>query len=267
MRLRIASATALLVALAACGENEPAPEPSAEIAPPAGQSIPSFAPEVIAPVANQTPPTAAPTPSARSSAPEPAEQPTVQDAPPPPPPEAPPAAAIWNGDAGAQTITWDDLLPPGEEEELTKLYNEFYANLDKMMLGQQMQLTAPGRVQNLDVIEGSSLDYMPQIGTFNTVASLNNAQIKLPGFIVPLDFRKDHTYTEFLLVPYFGACLHTPPPPPNQIVFVKTSTPVVVKDIWSPVWVEGLMKAQRHENDVGNAAYSLTLVKLSPYET
>lgn len=74
-------------------------------------------------------------------------------------------------------------------------------------------------------------------------------------------------YREFLLVPYFGACLHTPPPPPNQIVYVRTETPVTVTDIWSPVWVEGKMHTQRHENDVGSAAYTLSLSKMTPYDS
>src|SRR5690606_3286544 len=103
-------------------------------------------------------------------------------------------------------------------------------------------------------------------GTFNTVAALNNLDVRIPGFIVPLDFRADKKYREFLLVPYFGACLHTPPPPPNQIVYVRTGEPVTITDIWSPVWVEGVMKTQRHENDIGSAAYTLSLKKLSLYE-
>lgn len=175
---------------------------------------------------------------------------------------------VWNPDRSIEVLTWEDLLPEGEEEELAKLYDEFYSNLDKMILGQQFQLTAPSGSQDVNrITEGSSLDYMPQLGTFNTVADLNNLTVRLPGFIVPLDFRSDKKYREFLLVPYFGACLHTPPPPPNQIVYVRTETPVTVADIWSPVWVEGKMHTQRHENDVGSAAYTLSLSKMTPYDS
>lgn len=181
--------------------------------------------------------------------------------------EAAPQAA-WNPDGSIEVLTWEDLLPEGEEEELAKLYDEFYSNLDRMILGQQFQLTAPSSSQDLNAItEGSSLDYMPQLGTFNTVTDLNNLTVRLPGFIVPLGFRSDKKYREFLLVPYFGACLHTPPPPPNQIVYVRTETPVTVADIWSPVWVGGRMQTQRHENDVGSAAYTLTLSKMTPYDS
>ena len=52
---------------------------------------------------------------------------------------------------------------------------------------------------------------------------LDGKQVKIPGFIVPLDVAKDGTVSEFFLVPYFGACIHVPPPPPNQIVYVTTS--------------------------------------------
>ncbi len=179
-----------------------------------------------------------------------------------------PRKPVWNPDGSIEVLTWDDLMPEGEEEELAKLYDEFYSNLDKMVLGRQFQLNAPSGTQDLTaIIEGSSLDYMPQLGTFNTVADLNNLNVKLPGFVVPLDFRSDKTYREFLLVPYFGACLHTPPPPPNQIVFVRAKEPVTIADLWSPVWVEGQLQTQRHENDVGSAAYTLTLSRMTPYES
>ncbi len=49
---------------------------------------------------------------------------------------------------------------------------------------------------------------------------LNGSKVKIPGFVIPLE-GDDKAVTEFLLVPYFGACIHVPPPPPNQIIYVK----------------------------------------------
>jgi len=62
--------------------------------------------------------------------------------------------------------------------------------------------------------------------------------VRMPGYILPLEFSgKD--VTEFLLVPYVGACIHTPPPPPNQIVHVKADKPVANVTVFSAVWVTG----------------------------
>jgi hypothetical protein len=60
-----------------------------------------------------------------------------------------------------------------------------------------------------------------QAGSSKTNSKLNQLRVKIPGFIVPLDNRPDGRVQEFFLVPYFGACIHVPPPPPNQIVYVK----------------------------------------------
>jgi len=114
--------------------------------------------------------------------------------------------------------------------------------------------------------EGSAQDFMPQLGTFATVPELEGRNIRIPAYIVPIEFSDDHFYKEFLLVPYMGACIHTPPPPPNQIIYVKTDKPVRIDDIWAPVYADGILKTQKHENDVGNAAYTMALSKLEPYK-
>jgi hypothetical protein len=107
---------------------------------------------------------------------------------------------------------------------------------------------------------------MDQIGTFNVVEELDGLNIRLPGYVVPLDFSADGVYREFLLVPYFGACLHTPPPPPNQIVYVKASPAAKVGSIYEPVWVEGIMKTGKFTSETGNSAYELTLSNIEAYE-
>jgi hypothetical protein len=209
-------------------------------------------------------PAAAPADIAAEPAPaSPPQQADAADAEPPAP-----EPVIGNG---VRILTWEELMPPGEEEALNREIQLYYQNLDNRLMsggGRQMQLTATQDVAGLGSIdEGSAMDTMPQLGTFNTVDALNAVRIRMPGYVVPLEFASDHRYREFLLVPYFGACLHTPPPPPNQIVYVKTAKPVTIDDIWAPVWAEGEMATTRKDNDLGNAAYTLTLDKLSPYES
>lgn len=73
-------------------------------------------------------------------------------------------------------------------------------------------------------------------------AELDGQNVRMPGYILPLEFSgKD--ITEFLLVPYVGACIHTPPPPPNQIVHVKSDKPIANVTVFSPVWVTGRLSA------------------------
>ena len=116
-----------------------------------------------------------------------------------------------------------------------------------------------------EIEEGSAQDYMPQFGTFDAVNDLDGQLIRIPGYVVPFEFASDDKYSEFLFVPYMGACLHTPPPPPNQVIFVRAEKKVRVKDIWAAYWLEGDLQVERNMNDLGNAAYSLDLTGLELY--
>ena len=67
-------------------------------------------------------------------------------------------------------------------------------------------------------------------------------------------------------MPYFGACIHVPPPPAKQIVYGKVSEANSLKRMWEPVWVTGTIKTQAHLNDLGDAAYTLEASRVEPYE-
>ncbi|MGO1245967.1 MAG: DUF3299 domain-containing protein [Oceanisphaera sp.] len=97
------------------------------------------------------------------------------------------------------------------------------------------------------------------------VPSLNGQQVRLPGFVVPLE-GDSHEITAFLLVPYFGACIHVPPPPTNQIVYVEYPAGAQVDDLWDAVWVTGTLHTTAASHDMGNTAYSLTGTSVIPYE-
>lgn len=158
--------------------------------------------------------------------------------PPPPGPNLPDP-----DENGIITINWDDLLPEGEMERIEELY------------------AASAVMTQMDHFGGQ----MPQIGTFNVEPALIGQTVRMPGYILPLDYQPGGDITEFLLVPYFGACVHTPPPPPNQIVYVTSEEPVRVERLWAAVWVTGVMTADRHMNDLGDAAYTMQLIGHEPY--
>lgn len=94
-------------------------------------------------------------------------------------------------------------------------------------------------------------------------ASLNGTRIKIPGFIVPLDGERGKL-REFLLVPYFGGCIHTPPPPANQIIAVVLDKPAKIQ-MMDAVWVSGVLETTRSDTSMGSAGYRLKGMKVETY--
>ena len=82
--------------------------------------------------------------------------------------------------------------------------------------------------------------------------ALDGTQVRIPGYVLPLEF-EGTSVKEFLLVPYVGACIHVPPPPPNQMVFVIARASFEAEGLFAPVWVEGTLST-------GGGSYDLTLV-------
>ena len=96
---------------------------------------------------------------------------------------------------------------------------------------------------------------------------LSGQMVKIPGFIVPLDHVDGKILSSLrsLLVPYFGACIHVPPPPANQIVHVKFAEPIEIGSIWDPVWVTGKLGLERYASDVAEAGYSMEGQRIKEY--
>lgn len=97
------------------------------------------------------------------------------------------------------------------------------------------------------------------------VDAYDGKQVKIPGFVVPLE-GDDRLTTEFLLVPYFGACIHVPPPPPNQIVYVKFSEGVPIENLYDAIWVVGTLSTKGWTGDIATVGYSLQGVTVEPFE-
>lgn len=105
-----------------------------------------------------------------------------------------------------------------------------------------------------------------QVMDFSVNKELDGANVKLPGFIVPLDIGKDGLVSEFFLVPYFGACIHVPPPPPNQIVYVRMNKGIALDSIYEAYWITGKMRLQNKSTRLGAAAYQLAGEKVEIYK-
>lgn len=90
-----------------------------------------------------------------------------------------------------------------------------------------------------------------------TVPTMNGKQIRLGGYPVPLESDAKGSSTLFFLVPYPGACIHVPPPPPNQLVLVRYPKGLKIADIYTPLWVSGRLSVETVNNDLADAAYAL----------
>ncbi|GEA59340.1 DUF3299 domain-containing protein [Vibrio comitans] len=80
-------------------------------------------------------------------------------------------------------------------------------------------------------------------------STLLGEKVKIAGYLIPLDLNGGRS-TEFLLVPTAGACIHTPPPPMNQIVLVQFDQGFKITDLYTPVWVHGQLSTQRSKQNV-----------------
>ena len=160
----------------------------------------------------------------------------------------------------AQVITWDSLLPSTQplEDPFKDLTDEQLYDLESIVYFREIdgkrgaispedtkeviELTANLKSANLDVDDLLSTysQYLAEIERLNglVVNELNGRFIRLAGYVLPLEF-SDKGVDEFLLVPYVGACIHVPPPPPNQIVYVRTKHTIMADDLYRPVWVTG----------------------------
>lgn len=145
-------------------------------------------------------------------------------------------------------ISWDDLIPADWHPE------QFLADLK---LG-ELQDSDPRAIEAMQKMR-EEWDRAPLVERFN------GQRIRIPGFIVPLE-TDGKMIREFLLVPYFGACVHVPPPPANQLIHVMPDQPVTAKLNMMPVWVNGVINVARFESDLGNAGYQLRAIKVEEYK-
>lgn len=115
--------------------------------------------------------------------------------------------------------------------------------------------------------EDESFEYyfMPPPAPMGVVEELDGVNVKLPGFIVPLELDGEGKVSEFLLVPYFGACIHYPPPPPNQMVYISTDDPIDMEMTWAPIWVTGELDVDTRNHEYGAAEYAIAAQTIEEY--
>lgn len=163
----------------------------------------------------------------------------------------PPAKAAGDGRKGYQEVKWSALVPKGWNP--AKAFKEI--NFDKLRDGDPRAMEVLERMK--DIWDAAPVE-----------SAWNGQRIRISGFAVPLE-RNRELVTEFLLVPYFGACIHTPPPPANQIIHVYLAKPGRKMQTFDTLWVAGVLETthSRAENEmgIGNAGYRMKAESVEPY--
>lgn len=108
--------------------------------------------------------------------------------------------------------------------------------------------------------------FMPEpFQSFKTIPELDGQEVRIPGFVVPIETDAEGNLTEFFLVPYFGACIHLPPPPANQIIYGRLKEPIPMINIWDAFWMEGQLNIENIENQTAASAYTMDVSTLELY--
>lgn len=157
--------------------------------------------------------------------------------------------SVASNPAAVKEFTWDDLIPADYRPDAV------FAQMDVNSL----QDGDPKAAEAMEKLRALWKDAP-------VVKELDGRKIKLGGFAVPLDGDGKIT-TEFLLVPYYGACIHVPPPPANQAILITLDKPQdIIKQPFDAVWVEGVIKIERFSNELADAGYAMKNAVVTPYE-
>jgi hypothetical protein len=159
-------------------------------------------------------------------------------------------AGLWAASSEPTAIRWEELIPSGWKPD-PKL----------QLLANQAFLLQDG--------SDKANEYMNKLreewDRAPVVDKYNQQFVKIPGYVVSLGGERE-AIKEFLLVPYFGACIHTPPPPANQIIHVQSGKKWAGIQSMDPVWVEGILQTQRQDTTMGSSGYALKASKVTLYK-
>ena len=162
--------------------------------------------------------------------------------------------------ADYEEIDWVALMP---EDDLSALLNrpEFLNDIADGSAADSIDDFASKQLE-----DEQAQRYQQALVSTRVIEAFDGKAIRIPGFIVPLEQNDEQKATAFFVVPYFGACLHMPPPPPNQILYVEYKEGIAVENLYDPYWFEGTVKIDNHESALGTSAYSLVLDSFALYE-
>jgi len=157
------------------------------------------------------------------------------------------------------TTQWVDLMP---KEVADALYNPPEVLLD---IPEELESKiSKGVLETLLMAKDSK--YQEALTSTKVIKKLNNQNIQIPGFVVPVEINEVGMTTGFFIVPYFGACLHYPPPPPNQTIYAEYSKGFDIREIYRPFVFKGKITITTNKNKIAESAYHLETDLISVFE-
>ena len=148
------------------------------------------------------------------------------------------SAAAADSSDSPREILWDQLVPEGWDPYA--LFDEL-SDEEYVALSDEEYFALREKAQEM-------LDKAP------VVKELDGQTVRIPGYVLPLEY-KGTQIREFLLMPYLGACLHTPPPPANQIIRCSLEQAHDLQEMWRPVWISGRLKTGHATSKLGEDGY------------
>ncbi len=160
-------------------------------------------------------------------------------------------------------IQWTDLLP---DEDLYALENppEYLSEIEDGSVEDQLGGELQANI-NSDLNAAAEDRYQQALVSKKIRPEFNGRRVRIPGFIVPLEFDDQQTVTTFFLVPYFGACIHMPPPPPNQIIYAEFEPGKRMEALYDPFLISGTLSTTMVENELASASYLINVSAIEPY--
>ena len=169
------------------------------------------------------------------------------------------SSVAYGSNTEFKTIEWEVLLPQADLEAFLnppEYLDEIEDGSEEDVFTGELSSTAEERPDD---------EWNRALQSVNVVEEMNQTPIRIPGFVVPLEYGEDQRVTEFFLVPFFGACIHVPPPPPNQIIYMKVEEGFELVNLYDPVWVSGVLQTSLTENEMATSAYSMNAELIEPY--
>lgn len=162
-------------------------------------------------------------------------------------------------DANAQgetitEISWEDLIPDDFVQPENPFVTMAQEDIDRLMDGSEESNAEMERLRK-------EFYHAP------VVDELDGKRVKIAAYITPLEFDGQSLMNEFLLVPYVGACMHTPPPPANQVVHAQSDEPIEQRDIYEAVWAIGTLRTETVQSDLAESGYRFEVEEVLTYET
>ena len=159
-----------------------------------------------------------------------------------------------------EEIEWIQLMP---QDDLHALLNppDFLVNIQDGSKQDSMASLSEVAEENEAVRR-----FEQALTSARVIESFDKKAVKIPGFMVPLISDEQQRVTEFFIVPYFGACLHMPPPPPNQMIYGKVTEGFELSQLTEPFWFEGVIHIETTNNLTGTSAYGMVLDNIYVFE-